>query len=66
VFQIQQAEYREWRDGSDPSALLYTGKLGSGKSVLLANIVDDLSLRTEEMGSQVAYFFYKHDVSESL
>ena len=30
----------------DPNALLYTGKLGLGKLVLLANIVDDLSLRT--------------------
>jgi hypothetical protein len=34
--------------------------------VLLANIVDDLSLRTKETGSQVANFFCKHDVSESL
>lgn len=65
-FHTQQAEYREWRDGPDPGALLYTGKLGSGKSVLLANIVDDLNLRTEEEASQVAYFFCKHDVLESL
>jgi ankyrin repeat protein len=65
-FYTQQAEYREWRDGSDPGALLYTGKLGSGKSVLLANIVDDLSLRTETERPQVAYFFCKHDIFESL
>ncbi|KAL1599664.1 hypothetical protein SLS60_007467 [Paraconiothyrium brasiliense] len=62
----QQAEYRAWKDGSDPGTLLYTGKLGSGKSVLLANIVDDLSLSTGEEGPVVAYFFCKHDVPESL
>jgi ankyrin repeat protein len=65
-FHTQQAEYQEWRDGSGPGTLLYTGKLGSGKSVLLANIVDDLNLCTEKERLQVAYFFCKHDVSESL
>jgi hypothetical protein len=65
-FHTQQAEYRKWRDGSSPGTLLYTGKLGSGKSVLLANIVDDLSLCTDKGESQVAYFFCRHDVAESL
>ena len=62
----QQPEYREWRDSSHPSTLLYRGKLGSGKSVLLANIVDDLSLRTKGEEFIVVYFFCRHDVPESL
>jgi ankyrin repeat protein len=65
-FHTRQAEYREWRDGSHSSTLLYAGKLGSGKSVLLANIVDDLSLFSTEGKPLVAYFFCKHDVPESL
>jgi ankyrin repeat protein len=65
-FHTRQAEYQEWRDGSHPSTLLYTGKLGSGKSVLLANIVDDLSLFSKKGKPLVAYFFCKHDVPESL
>ncbi|KAF2804460.1 uncharacterized protein BDZ99DRAFT_452051 [Mytilinidion resinicola] len=65
-FHTKQAEYREWRDGSHPCTLLYTGKLGSGKSVLLANIVDDLSLSTKKERPLVAYFFCKYDVLESL
>jgi hypothetical protein len=65
-FHKQQAEYREWRDGPNSRTLLYTGKLGSGKSVLLANIVDDLSLFSEKERPVVAYFFCKHDVPESL
>ncbi|KAJ6193133.1 NACHT domain protein [Bipolaris maydis] len=64
-FYRQQAEYQEWRDGSYSSTLLYTGKLGSGKSVLLANIVDDLSLSAKDP-SLVAYFFCKHDIPKSL
>jgi ankyrin repeat protein len=62
----QQAEYQEWRDGLHPCTLMYTGKLGSGKSVLLANIVDDLSLSKEKERPLVAYFFCRHDVPESL
>ncbi|XP_014553664.1 hypothetical protein COCVIDRAFT_40310 [Bipolaris victoriae FI3] len=64
-FYKQQAEYQEWRDSSYSSTLLYVGKLGSGKSVLLANIVDDLSLSAKDP-PLVAYFFCKHDIPESL
>jgi ankyrin repeat protein len=65
-FHMQHAEYRKWRDSSDSCTMMYTGKLGSGKSVLLANIVDDLSLSTDKAQSPVAYFFCKHDIPESL
>lgn len=43
-----------------------TGKLGSGKSVLLANIVDDLNLHTQNAKYPVAYFFCRYDITESL
>jgi ankyrin repeat protein len=65
-FHTKQAEYQKWRDSSHPRTLMYTGKLGSGKSVLLANVVDDLCLFTEKERSLVAYFFCRHDVPESL
>ncbi|KAJ4245726.1 hypothetical protein NW762_013850 [Fusarium torreyae] len=57
-------EYLQWKDGqpSDDS-ILFHGKLGAGKSVLLANIVDDLNLRSN---SFALYFFARHDNSESL
>jgi ankyrin repeat domain-containing protein 50 len=45
---------------------MYTGKLGSGKSFLLANIVDDLNLHVLRKDIVAAYFFYRHDVPESL
>jgi ankyrin repeat protein/Cdc6-like AAA superfamily ATPase len=65
-FFMQLAEYREWRDYSDPCTLMYTGKLGSGKSVLLANIVNDLNLYAEKDRFVVTYFFCRHDLPESL
>jgi ankyrin repeat domain-containing protein 50 len=37
-------EHQAWKTGTTSSTLIYTGKLGSGKSVLLANVVDDLNL----------------------
>jgi len=60
------ATYQEWRDCSDSCTLLCTGKLGSGKSVLLANIVDDLNLSAGEESCVVTYFFCRRDVQESI
>lgn len=41
-----------------------TGKLGCGKSVLLANMIDDLYMQSERL--PVAYFFCRYDIPESL
>lgn len=62
----QVIEYQEWKSKEKPCILVYTGKLGSGKSVLLANIVDDLNIHVQNEMTPVAYFFCKHDISESL
>jgi ankyrin repeat protein len=65
-FHRQHAAYQTWKSSSDPCTLMYTGRLGSGKSVLLANIVDDLNLSIDKAQSPVAYFFCRHDIPESL
>jgi ankyrin repeat protein len=65
-FHKQHVAYQKWKDSSDSCTLMYTGRLGSGKSVLLANIVDDLHLTIDKTQYPVAYFFCKHDVPESL
>ncbi|KAJ5635864.1 uncharacterized protein N7484_009177 [Penicillium longicatenatum] len=59
-------EYVAWKDPASSCiscSLVYTGKLGCGKSVVLANIVEDLHLHTD---IPVAYFFCRHDVPKSL
>ncbi|RDW75102.1 hypothetical protein BP6252_06244 [Coleophoma cylindrospora] len=61
----QLADYQNWRSLAKSSTLFYTGKLGSGKSVLLANIVDDLNLYIQRKDI-VTYFFCRYDISESL
>jgi hypothetical protein len=57
-------EYRTWRTESRSSTFIVSGKLGSGKSILLANIVDDLSIGNEKANTM--YFFCRHDDPESL
>ncbi|KAK2736994.1 hypothetical protein CKAH01_07681 [Colletotrichum kahawae] len=58
------AEYQLWKHEIEtPSAILFNGKIGSGKSVTLANIVDDLYLIGDIV---VVYFFCRHDIPESL
>lgn len=62
------AKYDSWRNGRGSCSLFWFGKLGSGKSVLLANVVDDLNIHVQDTGKKwpVAYFFCRHDISESL
>jgi type II secretory pathway predicted ATPase ExeA len=60
------SEYQEWKDSSRSCTLLVIGKLGSGKSVLLANIVDDLNIDARDDTIVVAYFFCRDDIPESL
>jgi ankyrin repeat domain-containing protein 50 len=62
----QCIDYQNWRSQVGSSTLIYLGKLGSGKSVLLVNIVDDLISWVPEKTSPVAYFFCRHDSPESL
>lgn len=64
------ATYTMWKDQSESTTaksrtLVCTGKLGSGKSVLLANIIDDLNIDANQ-NATVAYFFCQHDAAESL
>ncbi|KPM39010.1 hypothetical protein AK830_g7538 [Neonectria ditissima] len=63
---VEQDQYKEWRGDGNSRTLVCNGKLGAGKSVLLANIVDDLNLYSEKNKFPVAYFFCRHDIPESL
>ncbi|GIK06306.1 hypothetical protein Aspvir_001953 [Aspergillus viridinutans] len=58
------SEYQQWKETPSSCSLLCTGKLGSGKTTLMANMVDDLFCSTPK--GTVAYFFCRFDVSESL
>ncbi|KAI1366218.1 hypothetical protein F5Y08DRAFT_301566 [Xylaria arbuscula] len=62
----QSPEYQHWKVQPDSGTLVFSGKLGSGKSVLLANIVDDLNLHVQNEGLPIAYFFCQHDNPQSL
>ncbi|KAJ5288755.1 hypothetical protein N7478_001785 [Penicillium angulare] len=59
-------QYLTWRERAYSSSLILTGRLGSGKSVLLANMVDDLNLHFQGQNTTVAFFFCRHDLPESL
>ncbi|KAL9095283.1 MAG: hypothetical protein Q9165_002539 [Trypethelium subeluteriae] len=61
-------EYQTWKDRANTSrsTLIFSGKIGCGKSVLLANIVDDLNLHLRGESTTVAYFFCRYDNPDSL
>ncbi|CEI70509.1 hypothetical protein FVEN_g992 [Fusarium venenatum] len=58
----KQTPYQQWKEGSRKTSILFLGKLGAGKSVLLANLVDDLNLRDNAI---TLYFFSRHDNDKS-
>lgn len=64
------ASFKSWADGSDHGLLWIKGIPGSGKSVLAANIVDELS--RSHPGAPVLFFFFRqiidanHDPSALL
>lgn len=57
-----EKQYMEFKSCEYSSILVLTGKLGSGKTVLAANVVDDLILSGN---GTVCYFFIRHDISKS-
>ena len=59
-------KYQAQKGRADSYTLIYTGKLGSRKSILLANIVNNLNLYIQSKNITVAYFFYRHDIPKSL
>ncbi|KAJ5153419.1 uncharacterized protein N7482_009897 [Penicillium canariense] len=62
----QCPEFMQWKNRKSSGTLILTGPLGSGKSVLLANMVDYLNLSFQGKDSSVIFFFCRHDLPESL
>jgi hypothetical protein len=58
-------EYDLWIQRSGSSTLVFTGKVGAAKSVLMASIVNDLNTRSFEKTTHVAFFFCQHDTYDS-
>jgi len=58
--------YEQWKMRPDACTLLYFGKLGCGKSVTLANMVDDINLSSGLESPLVVFFFVRQDLPESL
>lgn len=62
---LKREEYQQWRSCDSPSTLLCSGIVGSGKTVLCANLIEDLTLN-KPLGSSLGYFFCKSEDAASL
>jgi hypothetical protein len=61
---LKEQAYTDWTTQTVSSVLSCNGTLGSGKSVLTANIVDELASRDPALS--VVYFFCRYDDLQSL
>ena len=62
---LQSKEYQQWRDTHSSSILLCSGIVGSGKTVLCASVIEDLTIK-KPLDSDLAYFFCRYDEAMSL
>ncbi|KAH7414520.1 hypothetical protein DE146DRAFT_741935 [Phaeosphaeria sp. MPI-PUGE-AT-0046c] len=62
----QDSKYRDWKLATESRTLLLFGKLGCGKSVAMANMVDDLTIPVDHHHTPVIYFFVRQDLPKSL
>ena len=58
-------EYQQWVSSKSSSMLLCSGIVGAGKTVLCANVIEDLILK-KSLDSSLAYFFCRSDEAASL
>ncbi|KAG9657777.1 hypothetical protein KCU64_g4966, partial [Aureobasidium melanogenum] len=59
-------DFNQWISGSNPSVFWFTGILGSGKTVMTAFVVEQLSAKTIQGSEKLAYFFCQYDNETSL
>lgn len=62
---FRNEEYEKWRFSTSSSMLLCSGIVGAGKTVLCANVIEDLVLNKPQ-GSSLGYFFCRSDEASSL
>ena len=61
---FQNEEYRQWTSSTSSSTLLCSGIVGAGKTVLCANVVENLIINKYQ-GSSLGYFFCRFDETAS-
>ncbi|KAF5698545.1 NACHT domain-containing protein [Fusarium globosum] len=59
-------EFKSWVDGTTSGLLWCSGKMGSGKSIICASVIDYLLTRPSSRRSHVTFFFSRFDDSESM
>ncbi|KAH7226708.1 hypothetical protein BKA60DRAFT_659394 [Fusarium oxysporum] len=59
-------EFKRWAEGTAARFLWCSGKMGSGKTILAASVIDYLLTKPSQAGSRVTFFFSRFDEPESL
>ncbi|KAH0168500.1 hypothetical protein KCU67_g3455, partial [Aureobasidium melanogenum] len=62
----QTSDFKRWITGDGPSMFWFTGILGSGKTVMTAFVVEQLSAKPIQASEKLVYFFCQYDNETSL
>ncbi|KAK3324342.1 hypothetical protein B0T19DRAFT_464325 [Cercophora scortea] len=66
TFFLRDPAYVDWKNHAGSSTLMCRGMLGAGKSVLMANMVDDLVLTRPQPNAYAIAYFFISDHAESI
>ncbi|RCI14837.1 hypothetical protein L249_6700 [Ophiocordyceps polyrhachis-furcata BCC 54312] len=58
-------QFSRWMDGVDSPLFWCSGKIGSGKTVLTASVIDEILTERHNTGIMIAFFFVKFDDRQS-
>ncbi|KAJ5093645.1 hypothetical protein N7456_009506 [Penicillium angulare] len=64
LFEMQ--EFDHWMSGTDCPVIFCSGKIGSGKTVLAASLIDRILIEKHDPDIFVSFFFVRFDDHESL
>ncbi|KAI0803901.1 hypothetical protein GGR55DRAFT_691487 [Xylaria sp. FL0064] len=63
---FQAPEFGNWAEGLDTTLLWCSGKIGSGKTIVTASVIDHLLLTKADPDDVVSFFFIRSDDRASL
>ncbi|KAI0867543.1 hypothetical protein GGS24DRAFT_495258 [Hypoxylon argillaceum] len=63
---FRESGFNNWANGPDTTLLWCSGKIGSGKTITAASVIDHLLVTKSNPGAIVSFFFVRSDNQESL
>ncbi|KGY15694.1 hypothetical protein PABG_11349 [Paracoccidioides brasiliensis Pb03] len=66
VWFLDHPDFQEWSTGNTVSSLWWSGKIGSGKTVIATSVIENMKYRSSGPRSTIVFFYCENGHQESL